>query len=127
MATQACSTFDTCGKDIKYQSNFGSTKRIHTLQSGPCLVKHLRIHAQEKPFGRTATASSGKPAAKEHDESPQGGGPRHGQCSKAFTHRSTFLQHQRTHQKYPAFSCKFCSKDFNHKSNLLKHTRTMHG
>ncbi|XP_073406453.1 uncharacterized protein [Dendrobates tinctorius] len=46
------------------------------------------------------------------------------ECGKDFSHKTSFVTHQKIHTKEKRFSCSECGRYFNKKSELVKHEKT---
>ncbi|KFQ23176.1 Zinc finger protein 85, partial [Mesitornis unicolor] len=49
------------------------------------------------------------------------------ECGRAFTWRSSFTRHQRTHTGEKPYTCPQCGKSFGQSHRLIQHQRTHAG
>uniref|UniRef100_A0A8C6V963 C2H2-type domain-containing protein n=2 Tax=Elapinae TaxID=42168 RepID=A0A8C6V963_NAJNA len=134
---------DTCGKDIKHQSNFREHQRIHTgerpYQCQHCektftrcadLIKHRLVHSARRPFccricGKCFKLQTdlGKHGKVHSDEAPF---PCH-LCPKHFKRTSCLVKHLRIHTQEKPFACSHCSRRFKWEASVKEHERVHTG
>ncbi|XP_047566773.1 zinc finger protein 211-like [Lutra lutra] len=146
-------TGGTHGKRFYFGENLQQRLKQHVSEkpfgnhiSRASVVKNCSLQVSGKPFicgeiGKDFLATSGtlqQQATGSGEKSNNGtecgaafhmGKTQHrwGDSTEAFSHKHTFVQHQRVRPRERCYMCSECGKSFSHNSSLIKHQRVHTG
>ena len=83
-------------------TKFNCSLRLKTFPRKHNLKRHMRIHAQEKPYSCFI-------------------------CQKSFNQKSNLNRHEKTHPAENCFDCVQCTSTFTRRDNLKRHAQKQHG
>ncbi|XP_047238836.1 oocyte zinc finger protein XlCOF28-like [Girardinichthys multiradiatus] len=112
--------------DVNAKKFYSCSECGKTFNSRPCLVRHSRIHSEEKPFSCSFCEQkfSRRESVTRHmrchtEEKPFSCSV----CGQRFSRKESLTYHMTYHTKEKPHSCSVCNKAFTSKRNLMEHGR----